>query len=90
MRTNEEIQETISKIKDRLADIRVNRFVNAPVKEGYLKAIEILRDHQTDITRGKLEELKTVQGRAIAALTIDYLNGECAQYILLGVPIKDR
>lgn len=90
MRTNEEIQETISKIKDRLADIRVNRFVNAPVKEGYLKAIEILRDHQTDITRAKLEELKTVQGRAIAALTIDYLNGECAQYILLGVPIKDR
>lgn len=90
MRTNEEIQETISKIEERLADIRVNRFVNAPVKEGYLKAIEILRDHQTDITRTKLEELKTVQGRAIAALTIDYLNGECAQYILLGVPIKDR
>lgn len=90
MRTNEEIQETISKIEERLADIRVNRFVNAPVKEGYLKAIEILRDHQTDITRAKLEELKTVQGRAIAALTIDYLNGECAQYILLGVPIKDR
>lgn len=90
MRTNEEVQETISKIEERLADIRVNRFVNAPVKEGYLKAIEILRDHQTDITRAKLEELKTVQGRAIAALTIDYLNGECAQYILLGVPIKDR
>nr|DAL48474.1 MAG TPA_asm: hypothetical protein [Caudoviricetes sp.] len=90
MRTNEEIQETISKIEERLADIRVNRFVNAPVKEGYLKAVEILRDHQTDITRAKLEELKTVQGRAIAALAIDYLNGECAQYILLGVPIKDR
>ena len=90
MRTNEEIQETISKIEERLADIRVNRFVNAPVKEGYLKAIEILRDHQTDITRAKLEELKTVQGRAIAALAIDYLNGECAQYILLDVPIKDR
>lgn len=90
MRTNEEIQETISKIEERLADIRVNRFVNAPVKEGYLKAIEILRDHQTDITRAKLKELKTVQGRAIAALAIDYLNGECAQYILLGVPIKDR
>ena len=90
MRTNEEIQETISKIEERLADIRVNRFVNAPVKEGYLKAIEILRDHQTDITRAKLEELKTVQGRAIVALAIDYLNGECAQYILLGVPIKDR
>nr|DAF49575.1 MAG TPA: hypothetical protein [Siphoviridae sp. ct4085] len=90
MKTNEELQETISKIEERLADIRINRFVNAPVKEGYLKSIEILRDHQTDITRAKLEELKTVQGRAIAALAIDYLMGECAQYVLLGVPIKDR
>lgn len=69
---------------------RINRFVNAPVKEGYLKSIEILKTLQTDITRAKLEELKTVQGRAIAALAIDYLNGECTQYVLLGVPIKDR
>lgn len=90
MRTKKEIQETISKIEERLADIRINRFVNAPVKEGYLKSIEILRDLQTDITKAKLEELKTVQGRAIAALAIDYLVGECAQYVLLGVPIKDR
>lgn len=85
-----EIQNCILKIEERLSDKRINRFVNAPVKEGYLKAIEILRDHQTDITKAKLEELKTVQGRAIAALAIDYLMGECAQYVLLGVPIKDR
>lgn len=85
-----EIQNCILKIEELLSDKRINRFVNAPVKEGYLKSIEILRDHQTDITRAKLEELKTVQGRAIAALAIDYLMGECAQYVLLGVPIKDR
>lgn len=85
-----EIQSCILKIEERLNDKRINRFVNAPVKEGYLKSIEILKTLQTDITRAKLEELKTVQGRAIAALAIDYLNGECAQYVLLGVPIKDR
>ena len=90
MRTKKEIQETTSKIEERLADIRINRFVNAPVQEGYLKSIEILKDLQTDITRAKLEELKTVQGRAIAALAIDYIMGECTQSVLLGVPIKDR
>lgn len=85
-----EIQNCILKIEERLSDKRINRFVNAPVKEGYLKSIEILRNRQTDITRAKLEELKTVQGRAIAALAIDYIMGECAQSVLLGVPIKDR
>ncbi len=90
MRTDKEIQETITKIEERLADIRINRFVNAPVKEGYLKSIEILKSRQTDITKAGLKELKTVQGRAIAALAIDYLVSECTQFVLLGVPIKDR
>lgn len=85
-----EIQKTIQEIENRLADKRMNRFVNAPVKEGYLKAIEILSKQQTDITKAKLEELKTIQGRAIAALAIDYLKGECTRSILLGVPIKEK
>lgn len=85
-----EIKETILKIEERLSDKRINRFVNAPVKEGYLKSIEILKSRQTDITKAGLEELRTVQGRAIAALAIDYLMGECTQFVLLGVPIKDR
>lgn len=85
-----EIKETITKIEERLSDKRVNRFVNAPVKEGYLKSIEILKGRQTDITKAGLEELKTVQGRAIVALAIDYLNGECEQNVLLRVPIKDK
>lgn len=85
-----EIQKTIQEIENRLADKKMNRFVNAPVKEGYLKAIEILSKQQTDITKAKLEELQTIQGRAIAALAIDYLKGECTQSILLGVPIKEK
>jgi hypothetical protein len=31
-----------------------------------------------------------VQGRAIAVLAVDYLNGECTQEVLLGVPIKEK
>lgn len=90
MRTEKEIKETISKIEEILADKRLNRFVNAPAKEGYLKSVEILKEKQTDITKAGLEELKTVQGRAIVALAIDYLNGECEQNVLLRVPIKDK
>lgn len=85
-----EIQSCILKIEELLNDKRINRFVNAPVKEGYLKSIEILKSGQTDITKAGLEELKTVQGRAIVALAIDYLNGECEQNVLLRVPIKDK
>lgn len=85
-----EIQSCILKIEELLNDKRINRFVNAPVKEGYLKSIEILKSGQTDITKAGLEELKTVQGRAIVALAIDYLNGECEQNVLLRVPIRDK
>ena len=88
MRDNKEIQETISKIEERLSDKRVNRFVNAPVKEGYLKSIEILKSKQTDITKAGLEELKAVQSRAISALAIDFLNGECTECVLLGYLLK--
>ena len=84
-----EIQNCILKIEERLNDQRIKRFVNAPVKEGYLKAVEILKKRETDITKAKLEELKTIQGKAIAALAIDYLKGECTQSVLLGVPIKE-
>lgn len=88
MITEREITETISKIEERLSDKRINRFVNAPVKEGYLKSIEILKSKQTDITKAGLEELKTVQSRAISALAIDFLNGECAECVLLGYLLK--
>lgn len=89
MRTEKEAKGTISKIEEMLAEIEASHFVSAPVKEGYLKSIEILKDLQTDITRAKLEDLNTIQGRAIAALAIDYLKGECTQSVLLGVLTKD-
>ena len=56
--------------------------------EGYQKAIEILKNKTGNISNAKLEALSSVQSRAIAALAIDFINGECPQYVLLDVPIK--
>lgn len=87
--TEEQIEETISKIYDRLENPAVNKALNAAVKEGYEEAIDILVDDKRtyfQINSG----MKTQQGRAIAVLAVDYLNGECSQEVLLGVPIKEK
>lgn len=88
MRNSEEIAHVICEIEKRLSDKRVNRYVNVPVKEGYLKAIEILRGCLVGIDKAHIDELKTTQGRAIAVLAIDYLNEEIEEKVLLNVPIK--
>lgn len=88
--SDEQIQETISFIKDRLEYKPINRTVNAAVKEGYLKAVEILESKETDFNKVDTQSLKTVQGRAIASLACDYLVGLCAKNTLLMVPLKDE
>ncbi len=90
MRTEEEINSTIETLNSRLKIKAINRFVNAPVKEGYKKAIEILKEQKTDIEKAGIEKLKTVQGRAIAGLAVYYLVGDCEQETLCNVPIKER
>ena len=47
--TDEQIQETISIIKERLEHKPINRTVNAAVKEGFLKAVEILLTGETEL-----------------------------------------
>lgn len=88
MRTEKEIKETISKIEEMLANERLKPLIGKPAKEGYMKAIEILKDKHTEIARAGLTELSTVQSRAISALAIDYLKGECAECVLLGYLLK--
>ena len=88
--TDEQIQETISIIKERLEYKPINRTVNAAVKEGYLKAVEILESKETDFNKVDASNIKTVQGRAIASLACDYLVGLCAKNTLLMVPLKDE
>lgn len=88
--TNEQIQETISIIKERLEHKSINRTVNASVKEGYTKAIEILESKETDFNKVDVSNIKTVQSRAIASLACDYLEGLCLKNTLLMVPLKDE
>lgn len=98
--TTSEINETILDIEDFLELKKINRTKNQAVKEGYTKAVEILKDRETskelvsDIVKGEfvnypVEDLRTIQGRAIASLAYDYLAGKCTKQVLCGVPIKD-
>lgn len=88
MRTDKEIIETIAKLESKLANPRMAIPENVSVMEGYQKAIEILKNKTGNISNAKLEALSSLQSRAIAALAIDFINGECPQYVLLDVPIK--
>ncbi|MFR7466670.1 MAG: hypothetical protein ACLUVG_20920 [Phocaeicola vulgatus] len=89
MRTDKEIIETIAKLESKLANPRMAIPENASVMEGYQKAVEILKNKTGNISDAKLEALSSVQSRALcAALAIDFINGECPQYVLLDVPIK--
>lgn len=84
--SQEHIANTIKKIEERLQEKKINKFVNASVKEGYTKALEILKNN--DVTFNRYDELKNIQSKSIAAITVDYLRGECAQEILCNIPLK--
>jgi len=84
--TDKEVAKTISKIEQKMAESDIDMDCNFAVKEGYGKALSMLRVRQT--TYDGINELKTTQGRCIASLAVDYLNGRCRQSVLLGVPIK--
>lgn len=86
--TQEAIDDTIARLRERLAEKPINRHCNAAVKEGYTKAIDILENRIIDITKSSIGDLKTVQGRAIASCAIDYLAGWCSAETLCEVPIK--
>lgn len=82
----EHIADTINKIEAILQKKKINKFVNASAKEGYTKALEILKNN--DVTFNRYDELKTIQSKSIATITVDYLRGECAQEILCNIPLK--
>ncbi len=49
-----DIDNTIVRIKGRLAEKPINRHCNAAVKEGYTKTLDILENHITDITKSSI------------------------------------
>lgn len=89
MRTEEEIKETIELVWDRLKEKEINRYCNAPVKEGYLEVLSILESKSGSVEKIASRVIST-QGRFIAWLGLDYLNGECDQKTLVGVPLKKK
>ena len=87
IRTEQEVQETIGKVNERLQEKPINKFVNAPVKEGYKEVLHILCNRVESIDEIP-KHCKTEQGRFIAWLAVDYLHGECDQKTLVNVPLK--
>jgi len=86
--SEDQIEETIQLINDILERPEIDLLKNLAVKEGYKEAVDILVEDNRDIKDTNIESLKTVQGRAIAALAVDYLIGDCSQKVLVGVPLK--
>jgi hypothetical protein len=87
IRSDEEIQETIGKVNERLQEKEINKPANAAVKEGYKEVLHILCEKITSIDDIP-KRVKSTQGRFIAWLGVDYLLGECDNKTLTGVPIK--
>lgn len=88
METSEtQIKQTIVDLKKRLSEPGMNKPVNRAIKEGYTEVVRILVE---DIKNYELisDSLKTVQGRAIAIIAVDYLRGECTKKVLIGVHLR--
>ena len=86
--TEDEIEETLQLINDILEKPEIDRLANAAVKEGYDLAAEILAEDIRDYAKADFARVRSVQGRGIGALAIDYLLGECKRDVLVGVPLK--
>ena len=86
--TEDQIEETIQLINDRLDLPEIDLPKNAAVKEGYEEAVDILVLDKRKLEDTNIRALKTIQGRFIAGMALDYLLGDCKQDVLVNVPIK--
>ena len=87
MRQQKDIDQCIKLIQDRLDDSLMDLPQNARVKEGYIKALEILNKRMNNYTGIGIESLCNAQSRAIAVRAVDYVNGDCSPSLLTDVPI---
>lgn len=88
MPTEHQIKDAVKAIKKQLENPNIDNEKNAGIKEGYTKALEILGTPNLIWIYGQVSELKTQQGRAIAILAIDFLNGKCSHKHLCKIPIQ--
>ena len=87
MRQKKEIDQCIRLIQDRLDNSFMDLPQNTHVKEGYIKALEILKKKVRNYTGAGIKNLSNTQSRAIALLAVDYVNGVCDILVLTSVPI---
>lgn len=87
--TEAEIEQTITDVQQRLKHPDMEKPVNRAIKEGYTEVGRILIEDCIDYKQIS-GNMATVQGRAIAVLGVDYLNGECTKKVLMGVPFKSE
>ena len=90
MRQKKDIDQCIKLIQDRLDDPLMDLPQNARVKEGYIKALEILNKKVCNYAGAGIKNLSNTQSRTIAVLAVDFVSGECSEQILIGVPIKNE
>lgn len=87
VRSEEEIEQTITLIEGRLQEPEMAQVRNESVRRGYEKAVQLLKRRESEYNIGKMPAT-TLQARAIAVLAVDYLLGECDQHVLCNVPVK--
>ncbi len=83
------IEEVITIINNCIANKSMNRFANIDAKEGYIKALEILKSKETNFVNSGAGKLKSIQGQSIAYHAINYLKGECNEKVLLSSLIEN-
>lgn len=83
--TQEEIDQTYDLIVEKLENPLMDRKENEQVKSGYEFVLDILDGNRLE---SEISQLNSIQARAIASLTYDYLKGQISQKNFLGVPLK--
>ncbi|WP_131961642.1 hypothetical protein [Dyadobacter psychrotolerans] len=81
--TPQHVEETINLIYQKLERPEMNHPANAAIREGYEEAADILFENYRTYAG---VSSTTIQGRSIAVMAVDYLNGNVSQKVLVGVP----
>ena len=79
---NDEISATITELSKKIEQLDINLPQDALIRKGYQEAINILQNNKR--TYNQISQyLKSDVAKFIAVRTVDYLNGEYSQKLLL-------
>lgn len=87
IRTDDEIQQAISKLNERRQDPALKKPANFNVRDGWREALRVLCDKDESLPH-IADHVHNVQARCIAWLAVDWLQGNEELEVLLRVPLK--